>query len=163
MKPVLRDLVLVRAEPGQAAALSELAFAAKASHGYGPELMAGWREDLSVTAGYLRSQFVWTVRVEDELAGWGGTVGWGRRCRLEHLWIAPSQQGQGIGRILLYHLLVEARAAGWKELEIVSDPFAAGFYQRCGAYSAGVETLPGGRQLPLLLLPIWQGCVAAQS
>jgi len=154
MKPALRDLELARADPGQAAALSELAFAAKASHGYGPGLMTRWRGDLSVTAEYLQAQVVWTARVEGELAGWGGTVGWGRRCRLEHLWIAPSQQRQGIGRILLYHLAVEARAAGWEELEIVADPFAAEFYQRCGAQPAGAETLPDGRRLPLLILPI---------
>ena len=154
MKTLRRNLELARAQPGEASDLSRLAFAAKASHGYGADQMAAWRTDLTVTEVFLEAHVTWVARLDGDLAGWGVTVAWGRRCRLEHLWIAPAYQRQGIGRILLRHLAVEARAAGWTELEILSDPLAASFYQRCGAQSAGDVALSDGRRLPLLLLSV---------
>jgi GNAT superfamily N-acetyltransferase len=154
MAAIARASELRRALPAEAGALSDLAIAAMASHGYGPELLAGWRTDLTVTSAQLRSLDVWTAWVAGELAGWGATAAWGRRCRLEHLWIVPARQRQGIGRILLHHLMAEAGAAGWTELEIESEPLAADFYLRCGARVAGVKRLTDGRQLPLFVLPL---------
>lgn len=147
-------LELARARPGDAAGLSDLAYAAKASHGYSPQQLQTWRPDFTVTEAFIHTHIVWVARREGELAGWGATVAWGRRCRLEQLWIRPLWQRQGIGRILLRHLSAEARNAGWIELEILSDPLAAEFYRRCGAQTAGDEVLADGRRLPLLLLPV---------
>lgn len=145
---------LRRALPAEAGVLSDLAIAAMASHGYQPELLAGWRADLTVTPEHLRSLDGWTAWVAGELAGWGATAAWGRRCRLEQLWIKPAQQRQGIGRILLHHLMAEARAAGWTELEVEAEPRAAVFYLRCGALAAGVSSLSDGRQRSLFILPL---------
>lgn len=149
-----RQIELRRAQPGEAGALSQLAFAAKASHGYSHQLMTEWKPDLTVSAEYLQSNITWTVLLQGKLAGWGGLVSWGKRCRLEHLWIVPAAQRQGLGRILLTRLATEARIAGWREMEIISDPLAAGFYKRCGARPAGVETQPDGRRLPKLALSL---------
>ena len=148
------ELVLARAEPDSAPALTCLTQAAKASWGYRPEFLAAWREELTVDAEFFRAHIAWTITLNGELAGWGAWVAWGRRCRLEHLWIAPAYQRQGLGRVLLRHLAQEARATGWRELEIVSDPFAAPFYRACGAQAAGEFETGPGRILPVFVLAL---------
>lgn len=154
MSTTQRELELSRAAPGQAAELNALAWAAQASHGYGPERLQAWSAIHAITDDTVSTHPIWIARWDGILAGWGATMAWGRRCRLEHLWIAPGHQRQGIGRLLLGHLASEAHVAGWRELEIVSEPLAAGFYQRCGAEPAGEEVSPEGFRLPVFLLDL---------
>lgn len=110
------------------------------------------RPDLGITPEYLRTHVAWMVLRDGVPAGWGALAAWGRHCRLEHLWIEPDQQFQGLGRRLLDHLAAGAWAAGWMELEIFSEPRAVGFYERCGAVQVGEHRSPDGVCLPRLLL-----------
>jgi len=149
-----QQITFARADPSLAPDLSSLAFAAKASHGYGPERLSAWRTELTVSAEYLQTHTVRVAYWNQQLAAWGAVSDWGRRCRLDHLWVDPAHQRHGIGRALLSHLAATARSARWTELAILSDPLAVGFYQRCGAQPAGEELQPDGRRLPLLILPL---------
>lgn len=145
-------LTFARADARLAPDLSALAFAAKASHGYGHERLSAWRTELTVSPEYLQTHTVRVAYWDQQLAAWGAVSDWGRRCRLDHLWVDPAHQRLGIGRALLLHLAAAARSARWTELAILSDPFAVGFYQRCGALPAGEELQPDGRRLPLWVL-----------
>lgn len=147
-------LTFARPDVPLASELSALALAAKASHGYGPERLSAWRAELTVSAEYLQTHTVRVAYWGQQLAAWGAVSDWGRRCRLDHLWVAPAHQRQGIGRALLSHLAATAQSARWTELAILSDPLAVGFYQRCGALPAGEELQSDGRRLPLLILPL---------
>ena len=55
------------------------------------------------------------------------------------------------GSRLIAHAIDEARRRGANRLTILADPYAAGFYERCGARLIGEapsDAIPG-RSLPL--------------
>lgn len=54
-------------------------------------------------------------------------------AELEHIFVEPSHLSQGYGRSLFEHAAALARAEGFVELVIQSDPNAAGFYHALGA------------------------------
>jgi GNAT superfamily N-acetyltransferase len=66
----------------------------------------------------------------------------GDHWTLEHLWVDPSCQGRGVGRLLYGHALACVREHGPAWLVIEADPYAAGFYARMGARETGSVPAP---------------------
>ena len=70
---------------------------------------------------------------------------------LDKLFVEPERLRTGVGRALIAHAIGEARRRGANRLTILSDPYAAGFYERNGARLIGEapsDAIPG-RSLPL--------------
>lgn len=141
-------LRLRRAVPDEAAALARLAFAAKSHWGYDAVDLGRWRDELTLPAADIARGAVWVAewpdnRIDDAAVGQPGLAGvvlcsgGGTRRTLEHLWVAPSAIGQGVGRALLAHAAERARQDGARSIEIDADPHAEAFYQRCGARRIG--------------------------
>lgn len=82
---------------------------------------------------------VFVLEDEDGAAGFYQLVGWGEGDReLDLFFTADDRQGRGLGRRLFGHMAGQARAAGAREVLIVSNPGAAEFYRRMGAKDAGI-------------------------
>lgn len=69
----------------------------------------------------------------------GKVLGWGAQERapndISDLWVRPDQQGKGVGRALLLHLVEVIRAAGYETATIqtqASNVGAIRLYERCG-------------------------------
>ena len=147
---------LVSAQPAMCSALSRLARRSKASWGYPPHQIEAWSRDLSFTPALLERLAVQVAVSEDALLGLiaiGGTER--RECgEVAHLWVDPDAQRRGIGRALWQAGLHIARARGYVELRIESDPYAEGFYRKLGAQPIGSVPSPVDgqpeRTLPLL-------------
>lgn len=120
--------------PSEAESLSALAFAAKASWGYSAEQLEAWRPLLTISTEYLESHTVWVAERAGSMVGFAAIQPIGRRLRLDHLWVSPPAQRQGIGRALFQQVLAHARENRWSQVEIESDPNAEGFYQSMGAH-----------------------------
>jgi len=131
--------VFRRARPGDAAALTQIALAAKQSWGYPDAWMAQWRPDLAIAPGYIDSWPVWVAELEGTMAGFLGLVREDGRWQLEHLWVLPAFHGRGLGRALFAEAVKQARAVGAAELCIKSDPNAEPFYLKMGAVRTGLE------------------------
>jgi GNAT superfamily N-acetyltransferase len=146
--------VFRRARPDEAAALTQIALAAKQSWGYPDEWMAQWRADLTIAPGYIGSSPVWVAELEGKAAGFLGLVHMDGHWHLEHLWVLPVFHGRGLGRALFAEAVQQARAVGATELCIRSDPNAEPFYLKMGAVRTGLEVyeLLGKirREVPLL-------------
>lgn len=146
--------VFRRARPAEAAALTQIAFAAKQSWGYPDEWMAEWRADLTIAPGYIESSPVGVAEMAGRAAGFMGLVYADRQWHLEHLWVLPAWQGRGLGRALFAEAVRMAREAGAPELRIKADPNAEPFYLKMGAARTGLEVyaLLGKirREVPLL-------------
>ncbi|MGW7169665.1 N-acetyltransferase family protein [Streptomyces sp. NPDC054884] len=56
---------------------------------------------------------------------------------LDLAFVADDAQGMGIGRLLIDHMIVQARAAGLAGVRVVSNPPAEAFYLRMGAERVG--------------------------
>ena len=115
-----------KARPDEAMALSALASQSKAHWGYDAE-----------TAGRVIGFYMLHLDTPQTI---------------EHLWIHPESLRSGVGSLLIKHALELARE-GRGPTRVVSDPYAAGFYEHHG----GVRTdsvsapLPGmsDRTLPV--------------
>ena len=131
-----------RARADEAAALTGIAHSAKRHWGYPEAWIEAWREDLTVTAEYVRDQIVFAEVQTDAALGFYALEPNGRTAELAHLWVEPEHLGKNIGSRLFEHALEQAHAAGILELLIDSDPYAAGFYERMGAIQVGSVDAP---------------------
>ncbi len=143
---------LRRCSAHDARVLTRIAHAAKASWGYGADLLALWDADLTIEPAFVERHEVWAAVSHDEIVGFSAVTGEGPVREIEHLWVDPGWMGRGVGRLLVEHLVTRTRAAGVEEVRVVSDPNAAGFYRRLGARDVGERSsLPAGRRLPVLV------------
>jgi GNAT superfamily N-acetyltransferase len=146
-----------RATPGDAAALTRIAFAAKGHWGYPERWISRWSETLTITPEFIRRNEVYAAHDEGKPVGFYAIVGRGREIELEHLWMSPEHMGAGLGRALFDHAARRAASLGAEVLSIEADPNAEGFYRRMGARRVG-ENVYGieGQQrvLPLLIIDV---------
>ena len=144
---------IVRAEPEDADALTEIAYAAKRHWGYPERWIESWRDTLTIRAEFIAANVAWCATEDARVVGFYLLTSESDGLHLDHLWIAPPAMGRGIGRALFEHAVEQARGLGGRALEIESDPNAEGFYRRMGARRVGVTVtnIEGQRrELPLL-------------
>lgn len=136
-------------------ALEALCLRSKAYWGYDQDFMELCRPVLKVS---LRQMPLGLVR----LAEYGGTIAGvaqvavEKNAELELMFVDPPMMGFGIGAALFRWAEGAAREAGARELHVLSDPGARGFYERMGAVYAGdapSDAIPG-RLLPRLVLTL---------
>ncbi|MCP2669486.1 GNAT family N-acetyltransferase [Maricaulaceae bacterium EIL42A08] len=148
---------LTRIEPDQQDQINALILQSKSHWGYDAPMMEQMarvlRLDMDAAAqgraiaGWLEGAPIGTAQVtapyEDAR---------GRAMELELLFIAPKAIGTGLGRRLYLWALDQARDSEADRLDILSDPFARGFYTAMGA--SFIEDRPSklipGRSLPWL-------------
>jgi len=143
------------AEPRDVERLTAIARAAKAHWGYPKEWLDLWRPTLTFDRATLASQWVCVAEAAGAAVAVIAVDARGPRPEVSHLWVDPPAMGRGLGRRLFRAAVLHARGLGARELEIISDPHAEGFYLRLGATRAGeVASQPAGRKLPLLVLAL---------
>ncbi len=159
-------LVTIRpAKQSEADALTALALAGKRHWRYPEPWVEAWRGALSITADYIAAHVVFSA--EETTRGLVGFYALERDCgrvRLEHLWLAPSRIGHGLGRQLFPHAVRTAQSLGATELLIEADPNAEGFYLHLGAERIGiaVSRLTGTERMIPQLMYALQGATVAE-
>lgn len=149
------EISIRRARRADAGALTRIAHAAKGHWGYPKELLDLWKEDITITPGFIARQPVYCAVRGRQVMGFYAISGTRRVRELEHMWVRPRHIGTGVGRLLFAHLLDRLRAMRVTQLEVASDPNAEGFYRRLGARRIGsIASRPIGRTLPLLLVRV---------
>ncbi len=145
---------IVRAEPVQAARLTEIALASKRYWHYPERWIELWRPLLTITTEYIAAHEVYALLNDaDEPIGFYALRKDEDTLQLDHLWLAPAAIGYGYGRRMFQHAVDRARELGAQVLKIESDPNAQGFYERLGAYQIGehhTEVDGQSRVLPVL-------------
>lgn len=159
MSDVLQNCRLRRAGPGDAEALSSLAFRSKASWGYDIEFMKRCRDELTYTEEHIEApRFRFQVcEIDDVPVGFYALeIRSETEAELEGLFVKPDHLRKGIGNLLIEHLRSEAGLLGIRSITIQGDPNAEEFYQSIGAEPAGYResaSIPG-RFLPVFKLAI---------
>lgn len=147
---------ILRAKPGDAGGLTEIAFAAKRHWGYPERWIERWKGFLTISAEFIARNETYVAWVDGRAAGFYGLVAQQGRISLEHLWVLPKFMRKGIGKALFNHAVRRASALGFESIVIESDPNAEEFYKRMGARVVGVNVseLDGGerRELPMLIM-----------
>lgn len=142
-----------RARRDEAVLLTALARAAKAGWGYPAALTEAWAASLAVTPEQIdREAFHAAVR-GGEVIGFYAIVREADRWLLDHFWVSPHCQSQGVGRAMFAHAVACGRSLGAGSVVIEADPNAAGFYARMGAREVGSIPAPiegdAARRLPV--------------
>jgi GNAT superfamily N-acetyltransferase len=144
---------IIRATAKDAAALTEIAHAAKRHWGYPETWIAAWRDTLTMRPEFITANVAY-IAVENERAtGFYVLTSEQDGPHLDHLWILPSSMGRGIGRALLEHAAGEVKRLGFRSMKIEADPNAEGFYRRMGGARVGTSTSEicgKRREVPLL-------------
>lgn len=159
MADILQKIQLRPAGPGDARALSTLAFRSKAHWGYDIDFMKRCKQELTYSADKIEApRFRFRLCELDgepvafyalELLGEG-------QAELEALFVKPAYIGHGIGRFLMDRVKAEAKLLGVDLVIIQGDPNAEEFYLAVGATAAGYResaSIPG-RFLPVFNLAI---------
>ena len=143
--------------------LAALALASKAVWGYPPELLAQWRDDLTLTPADLGRWRVRLIRDERGIAGFYALVPDAADWRLEHLWIAPRACGGWAGACWRMPPAWRGlRARGRSRSRPIRRP-SLSIWRKARCASARAPPIPGepGRALPLLRLPLNGGARAS--
>ena len=153
---------LRRAGPGDAEALSSLAFRSKASWGYDIEFMKRCRAELTYSQQQIEApRFHFVVGEIDgtPAAFYALEIRGEREAELEALFVRPDFLRQGLGTLLVNHMKSKAGRLGLTRVTIQGDPNAEEFYVSIGAKAAGYResaSIPG-RYLPVFTLDIGEG------
>ena len=142
-----------RAIPEEASTLTTIALEAKRYWGYPDHWIKHWESDLTVSSDFIRDHHVFVAEVDGEIRGFYALCVSGDKAELEHLWVTPASIGTGVGKELFLDAMEKAAALAVRDVEILADPNAAGFYKRMGAMQIGeVESPIDGqsRKLPRL-------------
>jgi GNAT superfamily N-acetyltransferase len=151
--------IIRRANPEDAAFLSELALRSKAYWGYSQDFLESCRSELSIDPERMCSDnYLCFVAIHKDMA-----IGFyavekvsGTTYELEALFVEPEHIGAGVGRSLVQHAIGLLSDLGAERLVIQGDPNAAAFYLAAGARQTGTResgSIPG-RHLPLFEIDI---------
>ena len=141
------------ASVGDAQTLTQIALDAKRHWGYPEHWIRHWTSDLTITPDFIRDNHVYVAEDNGEVQGFYALCVSGDKAELEHMWVAPTRIGTGIGKELFLDAMEQAAKLNVDAVEISSDPNAAGFYKRMGATQIGEVDSPidgQDRKLPRL-------------
>jgi GNAT superfamily N-acetyltransferase len=142
-----------RATVDEAALLTTIALDAKRYWGYPEHWIKHWEADLTITAEFIRDNYVYVADHEGTVRGFYALCVFGEQAELEHMWVTPESIGKGIGKELFLDAMERAAALEVRGVEISADPNAAGVYERMGAKQIGeIDASMDGqpRKLPRL-------------
>jgi len=137
----------------ESAALTALMLRSKAHWGYDDAFMRQSQSSLTITGELIATGLVLVVENAE-----GRLVAIASLSPLEngvfdllHMFVEPDAMGSGVGAALFRAIADLARAQYATTLSILSDPYAAAFYEKMGAVRIGdapSDAIPG-RRLPL--------------
>lgn len=142
-----------RATPDEADLLTTIALEAKRYWGYPENWIKHWEADLTITGEFIRDNHVYVAESDGEVRGFYALCVTGQNAELEHMWVTPDCIGTGIGKELFLDAMERAAALEVRDVGILADPNAAGFYERMGAKQVGEIDAPVAgqpRKLPRL-------------
>jgi len=101
--------------------LTEMSRQAKAGLGYPSDWLKAWESQLLFTPQYIRSEVVFVAEKAGKVVGVIALIEY-PVPEIDHLWVDPSVQAQGIGSMLLVEAYSVAKERGWSSLRVVADP-----------------------------------------
>ncbi|MDQ6931825.1 MAG: GNAT family N-acetyltransferase [Candidatus Eremiobacteraeota bacterium] len=149
-------MIIRRAQPEEAEALTQLALRSKRSWGYDDAFMTAIKDDMIVRPKYLKDEHGIVAQNGADVAGYAILRVDDDESYLRDLFVEPAFMRIGFGAALFHHMISFARAQKAKRLWLHSDPHAIGFYKRYGLRVIAEEpsTLIPKRKVPVMLISL---------
>ena len=147
-----------RANPGEAAVLSQLAKISQASWGYPKAWLRAWEQSLTLTESFLRYSIALVAERDQTVAGfWCHQLAPTENAvATSLLYVHPACIGHGCGRALWHTLQSILAHLEINAISIQAEPKALGFYLKLGGQK--IDEMPSplipGRTLPIVKLPV---------
>lgn len=147
---------ITKSNPSDAPVLTAIAKSAKKYWGYSRKQIKKWEEELTIIPQDIIADLVFQIVVDNNIVGWysltqNNQAAW----EIDNFWILPKYIGQGLGRKLFNHLMQTAKKRRIKNVKVISDPNAEGFYLKMGGKRISEkESSIKGRMLPILKFEI---------
>ncbi|MDF1814972.1 MAG: GNAT family N-acetyltransferase [Verrucomicrobiales bacterium] len=147
--------VTIRAlDTGDLAAISDLGVRSKASWGYSSEEMSVFASELTHGTSLLEKSFCARVAVDPS----GNILGYfslldrsSQIVELDYFFVSPEHFGNGIGTRMMEAAFEESRARRARKMTLISDPNAAGFYEKFGFRIVDHhQSSIAGRSIPIM-------------
>lgn len=150
------SITITRAQPAEAAALRQIAIAAKSYWGYPGHLIETWAATPIITSAAIKRDVVFVARSDTTPIGWGRLLVEQTPAILEDLWVTPAWIGCGVGRLLLRYAIAICSERGIAQIELDADPNALGFYLRTGGVVIGERISEWNRPVPRVRIAVRQ-------
>lgn len=132
-----------RAKREEAKILTKISFRSKEYWNYPQKYFEIWRNELTITPGYIEANEVFVFELDGDVVGYYSLVELSEDIEvsgitidkgfwLEHMFIEPAKIGNGIGTRMFNHLRNRCHSRGINELGILADPNSRGFYEKMG-------------------------------
>ncbi|PCJ95164.1 MAG: GNAT family N-acetyltransferase [Hyphomicrobiales bacterium] len=143
-------MIIRRATKGDCKAISEMCMRSKAHWGYDDAFMQACKDELALHPHELKTCDVALAELDSKILGYAKVEYDHDMPQLGALFIDPDAIGQGVGKTLFIWAVTQCRERGLEKLAIVSDPFAATFYEKMGSRKVGMVASGSisGRELP---------------
>lgn len=136
-------MLIRRAQPEEAEALTALIMRSKAHWGYSQELLDGWRSALTLRAETIARDPVYCAVIDSALAGVLHLKALnGGETLLDDLFIEPTFIGTGVGGALWRQAVTLSREYGATAVVLDADRHAIPFYQHMGAILVDDANVP---------------------
>jgi GNAT superfamily N-acetyltransferase len=123
-------MIIRKALPEEASCLSELAFRSKAYWPYDKTLLLKYCPNLQVDEEDILAGVVYVGIIDKKIIGFYGLSQGSNLNRLYFLFVEPEFIGQGYGKKLWDHAILNAKNKGWPTLTFFADEYAVNkFYQ----------------------------------
>jgi GNAT superfamily N-acetyltransferase len=142
------SLSVREASVSEHAVLTDISFASKQYWNYPNEYFEIWKEELTISPAYIKSNVVYVAEVKGRVIGYislvelqtdfrAGNIILNKGFCLEHIFILPEYIGKGIGSSLIATLKEKCKEMKITKIYIFSDPNAKGFYDKLEACYLG--------------------------
>lgn len=148
----ISDLIVLPAHPEDHTALTELTLKSKASWGYSSEQMLKWKEELTVTPEYIKTNSVYKAVSDKNLVGFYSFIPFDpETVELDFFFIHHSLKGKGIGKNLILDFIKRVHNLPATRIVVKADPNAEAFYIKAGFNTTDrIQSKIFDRELPFL-------------
>ncbi len=133
--------------------LTELTIRSKSYWNYGVQQIEEWKNDLTITAGYILEKEVYKLFDKNQIIGYYSFFLEQNNTdiKLDNLFVAPNFIGKGIGKKLMIDFFRRILMIKFNRVLLDADPNAENFYSHLGFNVIGkLESSIANRHLPIM-------------
>jgi GNAT superfamily N-acetyltransferase len=132
--------------------LTEITKKSKAYWGYSEEQLLKWKDNLTISKGYIETNSVFKLVNDDAIVGYYSFIIKEEKIAiLDNLFVLPEYIGKGFGKYLMYDFLDRMKNGKFEKITLDAEPNAEDFYLKFGFKKIGAfETSIKNRFMPIM-------------